>query len=93
MRPALVLCLLPLTGCASMFSPAMSPEQIKAAVADKSASVVCSRIITAGGSADTIVVNLDQRVIRNGQIAVGDKCQVTVSDMAAIPVPIPEAPK
>lgn len=75
-----LLWVLALAGCAPMFNQSMSADQIKAAVADKSISAVCSKIIGPWGTAETTVVTYDQRVIANGGIVVGDKCSIAVTD-------------
>lgn len=71
-----------LTGCMGLgLNPqAMSADQIKAAVADKSVSAVCAKILGPWGTAETTVVTFDQKVISNGGVTVGDKCTVTVTD-------------
>jgi len=75
------------TGCASMYG-GMSAEQINAAAKDKSATAVCSKIIGAGFSAETYVIALDNKVIHNGSVSVGEKCALNVTDEATVKVPV-----
>ena len=75
------------TGCASMYG-GMSAEQISAAAKDKTATVVCSKIVGAGFSADTYVISLDNKVIANGSISVGEKCALTLSNELPVKVPV-----
>jgi len=78
-----------MSGCAPMFNQSMSPDQIKAAVSDRNASVVCAHVIGPWGSADTIVVNLDETAAVNGSVSVGEKC----SAVTAGTVKPPAAPR
>ncbi len=93
MKTLFVVFVLALSGCAPMFNQSMSADQIKAAVADKSISAVCSKIVGPWGTAETTVVTYDQRVIANGGITVGDKCSIQVVDAHPFkPEPVPAPP-
>jgi hypothetical protein len=83
---AVICALFALAGCQGMgYNQAMSEAQIKAAVADKSASIVCSRVIAAGFTGETVILNLDQRVLQDGGIIIGDSCKTVEIRTAAPP--------
>jgi hypothetical protein len=71
-------------GCAGMSSPQMSPEQLKAAAADKNFSAMCNTFTGFGGVGKSVVVNVDQRVVINGSISVDPNCVVTMTNAATI---------
>jgi len=74
-----------MSGCASMSAPQMSAEQLKAAAADKNFSAICLTFTGVGGSGKSVVVNVDQRVLINGTIAVDpNTCAVTMTNAATM---------
>lgn len=79
-----------LAGCQSLvpnggYDPALTAQQIKAITSDKNASVVCAQIPTPLGPAKTTIVNIDQRVIDNGGIAVNPDCQINFTTIKPPP--------
>ncbi len=90
---AVAFVLLWLTGCAGFGQPSygadMSAAQITAAAKDKSAAVVCTRLIGAGYTLETTTISLDQRAIQDGGIVVdGTKgCTATITTVAPPHVP------
>lgn len=80
-----IIVVLLLSGCASMSAPQMSAEQLKAAAADKNFSAICLTFTGVGGSGKSVVINVDQRVLINGTIAVDPStCAVTMSNTATV---------
>jgi hypothetical protein len=83
-----VLALAMLSGCAAMGEPPsafkdMSAEQIKAAVSDKSSSVLCISGQYAGANLNTIAVNVDKGVPSNLTIEQG--CKLTFGSVVPSP--------
>lgn len=70
-----------LAGCAGTI-PAdpskMTPEQLKAAAADRSAVATCTLMNSPWGAGRTIYVQLDKATIPSGSVTVGTDCTVTV---------------
>ena len=86
MVPLLVI----LAGCGTLApQPDMSVAQLKAAAADKNASVVCSTIMGPWGTGKVVIVNLDQRVIDTGGVTVDANCLIGITTTKAAPVPRP----
>ena len=78
MRAALLALLL--AGCATtlpMDPTHMTPEQIKEAVKDKSASVGCVTIQTPY-KGNSVIMNLDKGVLAVGEISIDAECKVTI---------------
>lgn len=75
-----VLIVLLLMGCSSLgvHPEAMSPAQLKEAVKDKNGSVICGKVTTVGGTAETRIINLDSGVIQNGGLTVDQNCSVQI---------------
>jgi hypothetical protein len=84
MRALIVVVAFALAGCQSI-SPSMSAEQLKAISADKNASVVCSKFVTAAGTGTVVVVNLDQSVIKTGTVTSSADCVVAITTEAPPP--------
>jgi hypothetical protein len=82
-----------LPGCSLMQpSPAdMTASQMKEMVKDKSGSVVCATVMGPWGTGKTVIVNLDQNAIKDGGVAVDEKCTVTIT--SAAPPRVAPAPK
>ncbi len=88
-----------LGGCAGQFgsgiggtNSAMTPEQVKAWVADKNASAVCLQIIAPTGNVKFVAVNLDKGTVPNGVVTVDpNSCAVAMSNET--PVKAPAVPK
>jgi hypothetical protein len=76
-----LLMFLPLAGCAGMTG--MTPEQLEAAGKAKDVSVMCLQANGPWGKGQTIYLNIDKSVIRDGSIAVDDACKVTFSNKDA----------
>ena len=75
--------LLLLGGCATSGGMDMSKldaAQMKAMVADKNFTAICSTITGAGGQAKFVYTNVDRTVVSNGAIAVAPDCTVTMSN-------------
>ena len=77
----------------------MTPEQIAAFTKDKSGNAVCTTVIGAGFTANSLIVGLDQNVIKNGGMTV--KCgeqtvtfdtQLPVKAVTPVPVVVVPAP-
>jgi len=72
-----------LAGCTSLpsaYDPSkLSPEQIKATVADKSATVACGLVTGTYGRATTVYVNLDKTSVVDGTVTVNAECVTTVT--------------
>ena len=76
------------TGCASLApQPNMDVAQLKAAAADKNASVVCSTIMGPWGTGKVVIVNLDQRVIDTGGVTVDANCLIGITTTKVLPPP------
>lgn len=95
MRIIVFALLLLVSGCAGFMQPnaGMNADQITAAAKDKSASVICSTIIGAWGTAKLVTINLDQNSIKDGGVTVdGEKgCTASITS-AAPPRAAPVAP-
>lgn len=65
----------------------MSAEQLKALVADKNFSAVCSTVTGMGGQGKFVYVNVDRTVVTNGAIAVAPDCTVTMTNAPNPPKP------
>jgi hypothetical protein len=79
-----------LAGCATTGGPNisnMSPEQLKALVADKNFSAVCTTVTGMGGQAKFVYTNVDKSLVTNGSIAVAPDCTVTMSNAPNPPKP------
>lgn len=79
---------LALSGCAAL--PVnynnMTPEQIKAVVADKNMNAQCGVANTPYGKGIMVLVSIDKSVIPNGSVSVDDQCKITFTN-----APIPRA--
>ena len=67
-----------LTGCTGL--PGMTPEQLEAAGKAKDVSVVCAMGTGPWGKVQTIYLNIDRTVIKNGSVLVDDACKVTFAN-------------
>lgn len=80
-RTLILAAALAMAGCAGTL-PAdpskMTPEQLKAAAADRSASASCTVVNSPWGVGRTIFVQLDRGTIPAGAVTVGADCAVTV---------------
>lgn len=66
--------------CAGIGAPNMSPEQLKAAAADKNASVACGTGTGPWGKVNTVYVNVDRASLAGvGSVTVNAECQVQVT--------------
>jgi hypothetical protein len=72
------------SGCATTGGQDMTPEQLKALVADKNFSAVCSTVTGLWGSGKFVYVNVDRTVVANGAISVDANCLVTMSNSAGL---------
>jgi len=89
-RPlVLAVILLGFGGCATIPGnpSSMSPEQIKEAVKDKSASVGCATVQTPY-KGNALLLNLDAGVLKVGELTVASDCTITIKNG---PMP-PKAP-
>lgn len=86
-----LLAALALAGCAALQGPNLSVDQLKAMAADKSAAIVCTQIVGAGGAGTVVTVNMDQRVIIDGGITVEPNCKTTITNTTP-PKPAPATP-
>jgi uncharacterized protein YceK len=97
MKSILLIVVALLTGCASLMQPSsnLSAEQITAATKDKSATVTCSTIIGAWGTAKLVTISLDQNAIKDGGVTVdGEKgCTANITSMAPPRAPPATPPK
>lgn len=78
---ALVVVLL--AGCANTGGVDMSKldaAQLKAMVADKNFTAICTNIAGTGGAGKFVYVNIDKTVVTNGAISVTPDCTVTMSN-------------
>ena len=84
---------LALPGCASWGTSGMSAAEITAAGKDKSASIICSTFVGVWGTVKLVTMNLDQKAIQDGGVAIdGERgCTVTVTS-AAPPKPVSAVP-
>lgn len=75
------------TGCANLGgAPAMSPEQLKAAAADKNASVACGTGTGPWGKVNSVFVNVDRASLAGvGSVTADSDCKVTVITGGAKP--------
>ena len=73
--------LLVLGGCATIPGnpSSMSPEQIKEAVKDKSASVGCATVQTPY-KGNALLLNLDAGVLKVGELTVASDCTITIKN-------------
>jgi hypothetical protein len=88
MRSAL-LCLL-LAGCATPGGIDMNhldAAQLKALVADKNFSALCTNVAGVGGTGKVVYVNVDRTVVTNGAIMVNPDCSITMSNAPNPPKP------
>lgn len=69
-----------LAGCGTFGMNKMTPEQIAASARDKNASVACVYAEYIGGKATTVIVNVDQRVIETGGVAINNDCTVLITN-------------
>jgi hypothetical protein len=72
-----------LGGCATTGGVDMSKlngEQLKAMVADKNFTAICSNLAGTGGAGKFVYVNIDKTVVTNGAISVTPDCTVTMSN-------------
>lgn len=79
----IVAAVLLLSGCATnggLDMQGMNADQIKALVADKNFSAVCSTITGMGGQAKFVYTNVDRSVVNNGTISVAPDCTVTMQN-------------
>lgn len=60
------------SGCESFGAPRMSAEELQASAKDKNASVACATYDSLPVDGAVMYVNIDERVVRNGQLNV--KC-------------------
>lgn len=72
-----------LGGCASPSMPyqadKMTPEQLRAMVADKSAAAACSRVQGPWGNGTVVTVNLDRGTVPAGaSVEIGADCVVRI---------------
>lgn len=79
-----IFALLMLAGCATSptgYDPSkLSPEQIRATVADKSTTVSCGLLTSVYGRGVTVYVNLDaERHPVAGTVTVDSECKTTVT--------------
>jgi hypothetical protein len=86
-----------LAGCANLLQPnygaEMSAAQITAAGKDKSASVVCTRLIAPGYTLETVSVSLDQNAIKDGGVSGdGTKGCIAAINSSAPPRPLSPPP-
>ena len=77
MRAVTILALaVTLTGCAASAGYRnMTPEQIREAVKDKSATVNCVVLNTPYGRGVDVFMSVDRSVLASGSIKVSDQCQ------------------
>ena len=89
MRIAVLLLALLLPAC-SMMQPNtdMTAAQIKELVKDKSGSVVCATVIGPWGTGKTVVVTLDQNVLKDGGVHVDANCLVAITSQAPPRAPV-----
>lgn len=73
-------------GCAGYGNANLSAEQIRAQASAKDANVVCIKATGPWGAATTTYVNVDQNVVKNGQVTVNNECSVTYSNSNQAPV-------
>ena len=76
--------LLLLPACASMQSPNMSADELKAVAADKNFSAVCSSVTGVWGTGKVVYVNVDKTVVPNGAVSVDANCLVTMSNTTPV---------
>lgn len=82
MKTLILAVLILATGCAALGSPAsvyqdMTAEQIKAAVSDKSSSIICTHGVYAGATITVLAVNADKAIPAG--ITVTEKCATTMN--------------
>lgn len=77
-----------LGGCAGFGSPNLTPEQLKAAATDKSASVGCGTGTGPWGKVNTVYVNVDKASVKNGVVTVDAECKVSISTSDPQPKPV-----
>ena len=87
-----LLCVLLLSGCASMNAPNMSAEQLKAFAADKSLSAMCTTGTGVWGTVTNVYVNVDKASIQNGGVSVDPRNNCAVTMTNAVPVKVEPAP-
>jgi hypothetical protein len=90
MRKLLVLSVLLLSGCASLGYQGMSPEAISAASKDKSVNAICTVFTGVWGSGKNFYLNVDQRLVENGGVAVTmnpDNCSFQMNNAATVRPP------
>ena len=75
---SLIIGALILSGCTGL--PGMSPEQLEAAGKAKDVSVVCAMGTGPWGKVQTIYLNIDRSVVKNGSVLVDDACKVTFAN-------------
>ncbi len=94
MRIIVIIVALLLPGCASLMQPSsnLSAEQITAATKDKSATVTCSTIIGAWGTAKLVTISLDQNSIKDGGVSVDGERGCTATITSAAPPRAPPQP-
>ncbi len=83
MRLLIAIAALLVTGCATTGGADMSKmdaAQLKAMVADKNFTAICTNITGTGGVGKFVYVNIDKTVVTNGAIAVDANCVVTMSN-------------
>lgn len=84
----IALVLLTMSGCASLTGQPnyadLSAAQANAAVRDKSATVVCTKIMAAGYSLESATIGLDQNAIKDGGVSVDNSkgCVATITSAA-----------
>ena len=82
MKGYAVLVAVVLAGCATtlpMDPRQMTPEQIKEAVKDKSASIGCVTIQTPY-KGNSVLLNLDKGVLAVGKVSIDAECKVTIEN-------------
>lgn len=89
MRLVVLLLALLLPAC-SMMQPNtdMTASQIKELVKDKTGSVVCATVMGPWGTGKTVVVTLDQSVIKDGGVAVDANCLVNITTQTPPRAPV-----
>ncbi len=83
MRLLVVALAMLIPGCATTGGADLSKmdaAQLKAMVADKNFTAICTNIAGTGGAGKFVYVNIDKTVVTNGAISVNPDCTVTMSN-------------
>jgi hypothetical protein len=83
MKVLIAIAALLVTGCATTGGVDMknlSDAQVKALVADKNFTAICTKLTGTGGQGNFVYVNIDKTVVTNGAISVNPDCTVTMSN-------------